>query len=284
MMANRGCYPHPVLDKSDDVTSDYEVINVLIDPSQQDIAIAYEVRTDDPDILSLIDSGKAIHSLRWHCSSTIATDEMNPSEYQRMPGGSKLRAWLDQQLVRGDVVADVRVIAVDAIKGHRWTNQHADYGGASFDLQPGDVLAEAGSFRFNAEKLYDPLDPPIGSCFRFIESARLRKGIKLAFDGNDTVDVQIPTQTFNDFKLLSHRPDLQIALVVLPALLETLDFIRTSGKEEPLDDKAWYVAIDGLVRENGGWDTSLLELAQKILENPLDTTMRKGIASEEDDQ
>ncbi|KGE02605.1 hypothetical protein HRUBRA_02870 [Pseudohaliea rubra DSM 19751] len=95
--------------------------------------------------------------------------------------------------------------------------------------------------------------------------------------------MQIPAQTFDDFRLLGHRPDLQIALMVLPALVETLDFIRSSKDVEPLDDKAWYVALDALVQENGGWDQSLLELGQKILESPLDTVIRKGIISEEDD-
>ncbi|WP_144244394.1 hypothetical protein [Pseudohaliea rubra] len=282
-MAGRGSYPHPVIDSADDVSSQFDVINVLVDPTQQDIEIAYEVRTDDPDIQALIDNGLATHSLRWRCSSTISTGELSPREDQRTGAGVRLKAWLDQELVKGDVVAEVRVIAAQEIKGHRWTNQHSDYGHASFDLEPGDVLADAGSFRFNAEKLYDPLDPPIGSCFKFVRSTERRKGIKVLFVGDETVDVQIPAQTFDDFRLLGHRPDLQIALMVLPALVETLDFIRSSKDVEPLDDKAWYVALDALVQENGGWDQSLLELGQKILESPLDTVIRKGIISEEDD-
>jgi len=283
MSIGRGSYPHPVLDDSDDVISDLETLNVLIDASQQDIEVSYELRTNDPDLLALIDSGRAVHSLRWHCSSTISTGEMQPSEHQRRSSGVKLSAWLDQQLVRGDVVAEVRVIAVKPIKGHRWINQHPDYDGAVFDLEPGDVVADAGSFRFNAEKTYDPLDPPIGSCFSFIRSEKLKKRIKPAFDGDETVVVQIPAKTFDHFKLLGHRPDLQIALIVLPALIQTLDFIKNNRDEEPLDDKAWYVAIDNLVKDRGGWELSLLELAQKILENPLDTAILTGIQSEDDD-
>ena len=284
MSTGRGSYPHPVLDESDDVASEFEILNVLIDPSRQDIEVSYEVRTDDPDILRLIDSGKAIHSLRWHCSSTISTGELRPSEHQRFSSGARLQAWLDQQLVKGDVVAEVRVIAVERIEGLHWVNQNSDYGNATFGLEPGDVLADAGSFRFNAEKLFDPLDPPVGSCFSFVRSERRRKRIKVAFDGNETVVVKIPAETFDCFKLLGHRPDLQISLVVLPSLIETLEFIKNNRDEEPLDDKAWYVAIDALVTESGGWDLSLLELAQKILENPIDLAIRKGIHSEDDDR
>lgn len=282
-MANRGSYPHPVIDSSDDVASGFEVVNVLVDPTQQDIEISYEVRTDDPDIQKLIDEGSAMHSLRWHCSSTISTGDLCPEEVQRAPGKVKLRAWIDQQWLRGDVVAEARVVAAKKIRNHRWSNQHEDYGDSCFELHKGDVLAEGGSFRFNAEKLYDPLDPPIGSCFRFVRSTTLHKGLKVRFEGNETVDVQIPGQTFDEFKLFAHRPDMQIALVVLPALLETLHFIKTNNEEEPLSDKAWYLAIDGLVQMHGGWDRSPLELAQRILEYPLDAVIRRGIGSEEED-
>jgi len=282
-MANRGSYPHPVVDNSDDVSSSFEVLNVLVAPFQQDIEITYEIRTDDPDLESLIDSGQAKHSLRWRCSSTISTGEMAPDEFQRTKTGYKLRAWLDQQLVRGDVDADVRIVTSGKLNDHSWTNQHSDYAGAGFDLRAGDVLADGGSFRFNAEKTYDPLDPPVGSFFKFVRSTKLRKRIAVAFDGDETVDVKIPAKTFDRFKLLAHRPDFQIALVVLPALLETLGFIKLNDGDEPLDDKVWYRELNALVEKNGGWELSVLELAQRILESPIDAAVLKGLITEEED-
>lgn len=282
-MVNRGSYPHPVIDAADDIASDIEALNVSFAPTQQDIEITYEIRTDDPDLFRLLDSGEAIHSLRWRCSSTISAGEMRPVECQRTPTGFYLKAWLDQELVKGEVVADMRIIVAQDLNGFSWERQHADYLGAKFDLQPGDVLADAGSFRFNANKLFDPLDPPIGSCFRFVRSTSLYKGIKVTFDSNDTVDVQIPAKTFDEFKLFGFRPDLQIALVVLPALIETLSFIVANREVESLDDKAWFVAIEKLVNDRGGWGVSMLELAQKILENPIDTAIRTGLVSDEED-
>ena len=281
-MANRGSYPHPVIDSADYVSSYFNVINVFVAPCHQDIEITYELRTDDPDLVGLLESGHAMHSLRWRCSSTISTGEMRPKEYERTPAGFKVRAWLDQQWVKGKVDADVRIIVQKELLNHSWTNQHIDYGGASFDLQPGDVLADGGSFRFDAEKMYDPLNPPVGSCFSFVRSQH-HKGIRVAFDGDETISVQIPEKTFDQFQLFSHRPDLQISLIALPALLETLSFIKSNGEEEPLDDKDWYVEINKQVEANGGWDVSLLELAQRILENPIDTAIRTGIISEEED-
>lgn len=282
-MANRGSYPHPVIDTADDVSSNFEVINILVDPSQQDIEITYEVRTEDRDLMRLLDEGKAVHSLRWRCSSTISTGDMQPTEYQRTSKGFRLRAWLDQQLVKGKVDADIRIIVAKELHGHRWAKQHPDYGDAAFNLRPGDVLADGGSFRFDAAKMYDPLNPPVGSCFKFVRSTSLHKRIKTSFDDNDSVNVQIPAKTFDHFQLFSHRPDLQISMIVLPALMDTLNFIKSNNNEEPLHDKAWYIEIDKLVSARGGWDQNLLELSQKILENPIDTAIRAGLTSEEED-
>jgi len=282
-MATRGSYPHPVIDAADDVASDFEVLNVLVDPSQQDIEITYEVRTDDPDLTRLLDDGVAVHSLRWRCSSTISAGDMKPEVTHRTGTGFKLRAWLDQQYVKGDVVADARVILRNDLNDHHWQRQHPEYGAAHFNLLQGDILAEAGTFNFSADKLYDPLDPPIGSCFKFIRSTSRHKRILVTYESDETVNVQIPAKTFDDFKLFGHRPDLQIALVVLPALMETLRFIKDNKVVEPLDDKAWYNAIEQLVDVKGGWDQDLLELAQKILENPIDTAIRNGIQTEDDE-
>lgn len=282
-MANRGSYPHPVIDAADDVASDFEVLNVLVDPSQQDIEITYEIRTDDPDLISLLDSGDGMHSLRWRCSSTISAGDMKPEITHRTSTGFKLKAWLDQQLVKGEVVADARVILTHDMNGHRWQKQHPEYEDARFDLLQGDILAEAGTFNFSADKLFDPLDPPIGSCFSFVRSTSRHKRIQVTYNSDDTVSVQIPAKTFDDFKLFGHRPDLQIALVVLPALMDTLMFIKANRDEEPLDDKAWFNAIEQLVEDRGGWEQNLLELAQKILESPIDTAIRTGILTEEED-
>ncbi|MFC6671837.1 hypothetical protein [Marinobacterium aestuariivivens] len=141
-MAKRGSYPHPIIDESDDVDSQFEVRNVCVGTTQQDIEVTYEILADDQDLIRLLDSGEAMHSLRWSCSSTISTGEMEPAVYQRTEAGMHLRAWLDQDLVKGDVVLEFRVITTSAISGYSWERQHDDYGAAAFDLQPGDLLAE----------------------------------------------------------------------------------------------------------------------------------------------
>ena len=287
-MAARGSYPHPVLDDaSDDVGSSFDVANVTVAPTQEDIELTFDVRSDDPNLRDLIEDGRARHSLRWQCSATIASAELEPQVWRRSADGiTSLRTWIDQRSVTGRISAEVRVIAAEPIRGFRWSRQHSDYGDTRFNIEPGDLLADGGSFEFEAEKLFDPLAPPIGSCFEFVVNPKQRRGIEVGLDGDDTVKVSMPTGMFEVLGHLAARPDLQIALVVLPALIETISFIQQEegrADGEDLSDRAWFIAIRDMADRHGGLDRRPLELAQRILEHPIDLAMRRGLGLEDDE-
>ncbi|MDQ0076794.1 hypothetical protein [Arthrobacter oryzae] len=275
----RGSYPHPVLDASDDVGSSIEVVNVTIAPSVDDVEIKFQVRMSDPDIQSLMDDGTARYSFRWTCSSTIASGELSASVHQQHVDGSTYIGWIDQQDIRGTVKVEIRIIATSQVDPYSLQNQHGDYAGASFSILPGDVLADGGFFEFEPEKRYDPLSPPVGSCFRFIADPKLKKGLKVKFFDDEHVLVAFPEKTLPGFGLLQGRPDLQISLVVLPALMQTISFIKENlaaeSEGEDLSGKKWYTAVNRLVQESGSYEDNSFELAQKILGHPLDASLMK---------
>ena len=86
------------------------------------------------------------------------------------------------------------IIAAAEIEDYRLRSQHPDYGDATFHLQPGDVIADGGYFEFEPDKLFDPLHPPLGSCFRFVSDPRLRKGIGVRFHDDEYVVVEFPPE------------------------------------------------------------------------------------------
>ena len=280
MAAMRGSFPHPVLDDSDDVGSSIEAINVAVMPSISDVEIKYEVRSDDPDLWGLIERGVARHSLRWTCSATIATEELTPTLERRVNEGVGLTATIDQGAIRGTVSVELRVVAVEPIPGHRWSRQHAEYGDAMFVIEPGDVIAVCGAFSFDAQKSYDPMRPPVGSCFRFSEKQAHKAGLEVAFDGFDHVEVMLPTDAFNQLRQLAAQPELQIAVVVLPALMRTIEFIKDSAGDEQgedLSERPWYRAISDLIGQHGSLEDPALELAQRILDNPADRGLSTAV-------
>jgi hypothetical protein len=284
--ALRGSYPHPVLDDSDDVDSHFAVSNVGVSPSSEDIGLTFDVRTDDPTLTRLIEEGKARFSLRWHCSATLATAELEPGVLRRLAEGQQFETWIDQRQVRGQVAVDICVLAIEPLKNFRWERQHPDYGDSAFDLRVGDVLAEGGSFTFEADKLYDPMNPPIGSCFKFMEDPNLHRGIKVSFLEDDAIVVWLPNEPHRNLGLLAPRPELQISAVVLPALIQAISYIQKTrdDKSEDLSDRVWYKAISDRVERLGGFEGQAIEIAQKILDFPIDRILSLEADAEEGEE
>ncbi|MBM6622266.1 hypothetical protein [Arthrobacter sp. JSM 101049] len=273
----RGSYPHPVLDDSDDVDAEIEVFNASFAPSVDDVEIKFQVRMTEPRIQVLIDEGSARYSFRWSCTATLANEELGAEINMYHADSTGYVGWIDQQSISGTVRIEMRVIATKPIGNYRPENQHPDYGDADFHLLPGDILADAGVLEFEAEKLYDPLNPPLGSCFKFVADSNMKRGLRVRFDDDEHILVTFPVEVLHGFGMLRNRQDLQISLVVLPALMETISFIKaneTSGDEdENLTDRHWYTAITRLMQASRSSDMRPFEMAQEILGNPLDTSL-----------
>src|SRR5690349_367087 len=115
MAVRRGSYPHPILGDTNDVSSVFEALNFTVAPSVDDIQVRFQVRMDDPDMKKLLDNGEARYSVRWTCSSTISSRELNPTPVLHHADGETLEGWIDQQDVRGKVRVEVQIIATAAI-------------------------------------------------------------------------------------------------------------------------------------------------------------------------
>jgi hypothetical protein len=267
------------LDNSDDVAASIDVFNISISPSVDDVEVRFQVRMTELDIQALIDEGKARYSFRWSCSSTIANGELGVSVQMQHADSTGYVGWIDQELIRRTVRVDVKVIATVPIDRYQLVTQHPDYGEAAFSIMPGDVLVDGGYFEFEPNKSYDPLKPPVGSCFHFAANNKLKKGLQVQFHFDDHVLVAFPPDVLAGFGMLKERPDLQISLVVLPALMETLTFIKENkiaeehGNGEDLTGRKWYGPISRLVEEVGSFNESSFTLAQKILGKPLDLSL-----------
>jgi phytoene/squalene synthetase len=95
--------------------------------------------------------------------------------------------------------------------------------------------------------------------------------------------VTLPTDALHQLRQLTAQPALQIALVVLPALMRTIEFIKDAVDDpegEDLGDRLWYRAIMDLVEKHGSIDDPALVLAQRILDNPADIGLSAAAALE----
>lgn len=276
MAAARGSYPHPVLDDSDDVASTFEVFNVSITPSVEDVEVFFQVRMTDPDIKALLDGGRARYRFRWSCSSTIDGGVLDDPKIVHYADSVGYTCWIDQRRIRRTVRVEVVIVAAEELPLYHLSAQHPDYGDATFHVHPGDLLADGGSFEFRPDKLFDPLNPPVGSCFRFVPNPDLRKGLRVRFHQDDQVLVEFPEQRLAEFGAITDRPELQISLVVLPALMEAITYIRQNADspgDEDLSDRLWHRALTKLIDATGLPYERPFEVAQKILGNPVDLVL-----------
>ncbi|QJS15558.1 hypothetical protein HK412_04285 [Corynebacterium glutamicum] len=279
-----GSYPHPVLGNQDDVSSNFQLQNAQFKPDVDDIEISFRVASDDPDLTRMLKSGEAELMARWDCPVTMSNGYLELDVVRQHADGTSFKGWLDQREVREDVRIDIFVVASKTISEFSWQNQHEDYAQDKFEIRKGDLLANGGFFTIKVGKLYDPMDPPVGSCFRITVDPIQKREIKVNFDDDEQVVILMSKEMASGFQELSFRPDLQISLVILPALMETIIFIQknqSDDSEEDLSDKTWFQTVSSLLRSIDS-ETSPIAIAQQLLGDVVTKVLTVSLFTEED--
>lgn len=279
MARARGSYPHPVVDDSDDTDSIFLMSNIQIEVEVERLRLQFEATLTDEDLKQHLDQGRARMVLRWKCSETFRLGQVEPQKLATLARSHKYAVSLPQEELDGLLELELQIVAAEAIPAYRLSRQNADYGETAFSISSGDVLAVGGYTTIKVGKLYDPMRPPLQSCFLFEMDSEVPSGIRISYTGSDQVTVRISPAVYTDFASLRGREDFQIAVVMLPALMETLAYMqyeRASG--DVLDDFAWYQALSNLIDQHNLRDKPILEQAQTILEDPIGRTFTKELS------
>lgn len=289
MAGPHGSFPHPVLGNADDVDSVFTVSNVVINTGVEDVEIIFDLVLDDDDILELISDDRAEIRANWSCAGTLSSSSMELTLLKTAHLTRTYRGFIDQRAIRGKVEISFRLIATGEIHDYQLTKQHPDYAGATFRVHPGDVLGEAGMITFDPTKKFDPLDPPVGSCFKISLNEKLAKGFELNLNNDDYVAIMTSPAQFEQARLLGGQPNFLISLLIFPALVEIVtivqDVVRGGDRFAGYSDADWFKAIQQLMDElprssSEGMPTFI---AQKLLEYPTERAARERIEMNEDD-
>lgn len=268
-----------MLDDSDDVLSEFVVANVLIEPGVDVIDVRFDLKLTDPTIEAMLEDRSARLSVKWRCSSTMLTREMALTPTASIQGFHRYGFAVAQEEVLGDVRVSVRVVAARHIEPYQLQNQNPEYGGALFEVFTGDLLADGGVFEFNPRKAHDPLVPPLESCFRFESVGGPKRSLDVQLGDPDQVVVSFPEETFALFAAQQGRPEVQVSLVVLPALVTVLWRMQrnrewAANDEESFRDFAWFRAINGAIQRLGCENDDPFVQAKKILDtNPISAAL-----------
>ncbi|MBM6980853.1 MAG: hypothetical protein I3I97_01165 [Bifidobacterium thermophilum] len=270
-MTKGNSFPLPVLGGGSQGNLDVDSIWKLkygVATTTEDTPLRMRVICDDPDLKQRIDSGDMEIKAHWDCSSTFSSGYLDLTLIQPHQDGATYESSIDQRMIFHDVIVSVFVVACRDIKDFRWSRQHADYGEATFDVRAGDLLSVPLQFTFRPGKLYDPLDPPVGSIFNIVPDNKLRKGIRIDLSGNQ---IEVFCEK-NLFANLQHcgSPKLQLTAVVLPALIDAISYLKENEGPDGDLSPEWCGTLNKLIDAAKLKDKRPLETAQKLLQCPID--------------
>ena len=197
-------FPIPVLGNGQgeerDVTSEWRVGNFTFASGTEDVTIHFRVFHDDPDLKRLLDNGDARIMARWKCSSTISSGYLDLIRDTPHADGATYVSSLDQRTVLGPVVVSVFAVAVRPVP----------------------------DFTFDPAKLYDPQNPPLNSIFKIVKSDQPRaKGISAKYFEDSQIIITLSKELFDQMQLIESA-NLKLTAIVLPVLVDAIDFIRAN--------------------------------------------------------
>ncbi len=266
MRINNISLPYPVLGNSDDITPLLPDDSIKVEYSFDNDTYTFHIslKLNNQDIIALIDNGKAVYTCEVTC----------PRTYLRFCEKSSIPEF-DIKLNRREVFARIEfacfVTAQDGIEGYRNNGQNEDYGDASFNMEPGDVLVAFPLASYNADLKYEKLYAA-GSFMVVLDGD---KTPHTWFDANDDkIKVYLPHNMFEQFRALCNNRnfnELFHASIVFNALFKVL----SEYSEKKYGYFQWAEAIkyridtEEELHQYDINDTSkAYELAQALLKDP----------------
>ncbi len=293
MVISPRAYPHPVLASHfcDDVV-DSEFDNPLqIKTTKTAYVLQAQCRTSNRGLLRLIEERKAAYAVHVECTSTRYRKVFQSTD-------AVFSFEIAADALAGKVQVCSFVLAAQPLPEYRNEDFHPDYGGLSFAVRKGDVLAVGEDQGFEAEKKSDPLRKP-ASIFTIAPNlSSSAKSIDMDASGNKVV-VLLSQANFDHYQMLKHAAAYERVLhsaIVMPALVSLLEELRSAPDEKREEFKRlrWYGVLCRKLKERGidldrpesfnDSDSSLM-LAHELLGEPLTSGLEKlasMTASEED--
>jgi len=261
-------YPHPVVGNADDVPRAAFQAAYEYASDRQFYFITVTVACSSDSLTKLIEKGAASYVVHVECGNTLYREAFDFSE-------SSKRVDIPASKLNGTVEINCFIRATKPLDNYRVDGAHEDYGGTTFEVRAGDILAVAEGQTFDAE----PQDTlrRIGSIMVIEESPRPDDHPMEVEYSTDKIHIRLCKSDFARYRQLKSIPVLASHLtttIVLPVLTEALHLIAHGESE--FEDLKWYRNLTGRLEELGLKDEEDLLRASQIL---LDMPIRRAFAS-----
>lgn len=259
MRYNNRLFPHPVLGIGDDIIGEFSV--ELVYKSDKDfISLSPTFKLVDKGMKNLILTGKAYFIIQVYCRSTMYR------EIFKTPNLLPDAILIPSVKLNGDVEVDFFICSETSIKNYSLESFNPDYNNSKFFIDRGDILAYGGKGKFVANKSPEELKS-ISSLIRISNSEEISKPMYNEYEGQK-IQIMLCQEDYENYQLIIRSRvyvSLIHSIIVLPALLDALNFLDKKESEE-FSDKRWYKALKEYKSKFRSNDS--LILAQKILDLP----------------
>jgi len=260
-------YPHPVLGNADDIDAAPIEVSVDYEICDENISLHFSgLRTGHDGIDALMADGSAVWLAKIQCGSTYFRE-------CHFLGPEKATVRLDARKLRNRIEIELHMAARRRIEGYRPSGLHADYGDASFILEPGDVIAVGGVARIVVDKDFDPLKATAASIVRVLQDTRDKGPFKVVLEA-DRIEIHLSKEDWTLWNATKNMtPNVLHASFILPALTHAL--ARMQSERDGLEGLPWADRLTALVDRLPEEDSSenSLTVAQALLGNPVSRGM-----------
>lgn len=257
-------FPHPVLwGNADDyvrrqfqATLQFEVMDDYVP------VLSFNFTINEEDITKLLRENNATYSVEVYCSTTCVRRTFCTNKVSD-----------EFSLNRGDLYGRVEinafVICTEPVNNYSSRNFNKEFGNATFDLQPGDVLAAAGTevYFWDTE-----LSKPLLTVFTLEANTNIDHGMFEIDTSGEKVKIQMRPEDKERFEQLRSARDTRptALFAYLPVVVEVLQQMKDDESGEH-DGKKWCRAIDYQIDKLGKKLASSdpFKLAQELLKKPL---------------
>ena len=283
MEINQRAYPHPVLSHfGDDITDSVFQGVVEAKTSKSSYVFNATFKTNNDDLVALVDQKKAEYAVHVECNSTRYRNIFSSNS-------EKFSFEVPANMIDGRVQICSLILASKPIPKYKNTNFHPDYGKLTFNIRKGDTLAVGHDRTFTADKKVDPLRR-VASIFSIVQDDNpTAKAMDIDSSGPKVL-IKLSQENFASYLALKHeatyRPVLNAA-IVLPALVAVIEIIRNSDADgfETISELRWFLVISRKLRDMGidiekdrAFVDSSVKLAHDLLGEPL-TSALTGLKS-----
>lgn len=279
-------YPYPVLvSGTDDYLSSSFQFKADVEKGIRELKFTFTMELDNDGLKGRIEKGQAEFLVHIECPQTC---------YRTVAASCQpvFHTKIQEKFLNGKVSLCAFIVARTDIAAYTNADFNPDYGGITFSIDRGGILAVGGQYDVNVVKDTEEL-AKIPSIFTICKYAADADGsMKIDMDG-DKIVVALSDRSFQNYKMMSNMPDLLPvfhAMIIVPALIFIFETMRREGTEE-YEYRRWYLAIKKTLAKYGitlGHEMlsniPSYDLAQKLLDLPIDRALDAIIAIDDSEE